>query len=268
MTNTSGWPGIDRSGFTSTRPARSVGAPAWRRAVTRQRRRPTGSCPPRSRTHSYPRATHRRPSPACSCGRPRRDARDRFARASRSGSGNVASTYGPASSRMMRAEPGSKWRKSRASDCRAISASAPASSTPVGPPPTTTNVSSDLSARRIRLALRAFERHEHAAPDLERVLETLQTRCVGLPLVVAEVRMGRAGSHDQVVVRNLGAVRQVHGALRGLRRDRLRRAGPRRSAAASGSTGWETRCLRATTLRSPPDREAAERRDDCGDRRR
>ena len=42
----------------------------------------------------------------------------------------------------MRAELGSKCRKSLASDCREISASAPAISTPVGPPPIMTNVSS------------------------------------------------------------------------------------------------------------------------------
>ena len=73
-----------------------------------------------------------------------------------------------------------------------------------------------LPANRIRLALGAFERHEHAATDLQRVLQTLQTGRIGLPVVMAEVRVGRAGGHDQVVVRNLGAVRQMHGMLRGL----------------------------------------------------
>ena len=101
----------------------------------------------------------------------------------------------------MRAELGSKCRKSRASDCREISASAPAISTPVGPPPMTTNVSSALAPARIGLALGALERQQHAAADLERVLERLQAGRDRAPLVVAEVRVRRAGRHDQVVVR-------------------------------------------------------------------
>ena len=80
----------------------------------------------------------------------RRAAPDRAARP-RAGlrerrSGSTARLRAAGSSR----EPGSKCRKSRASDCREISASAPAISTPVGPPPITTNVS---SARPLRGSL-------------------------------------------------------------------------------------------------------------------
>ena len=56
-------------------------------------------------------------------------------------SGKAPRIAGPPSRSMMRDDPGSKCRKSRASECREISASAPAISTPVGPPPMTTNVS-------------------------------------------------------------------------------------------------------------------------------
>src|SRR5580704_5343050 len=57
-------------------------------------------------------------------------------------SGDIAgSTLGPASIRMMRALPGSIFRKSRSSTRREISASAPAISTPVGPAPIIVKVS-------------------------------------------------------------------------------------------------------------------------------
>ena len=62
-------------------------------------------------------------------------------------------------------------RKSRIIVCRAISESAPASSTPVGPPPMTTNVSQRVLLAGIGLALGGLERQEHAAADLERVVD-------------------------------------------------------------------------------------------------
>ena len=60
-----------------------------------------------------------------------------------------ASTRGPASIRITRDARGSMWRKSRSSVWRAISAIAPASSTPVGPPPTITNVSHARALGRV-----------------------------------------------------------------------------------------------------------------------
>ena len=84
---------------------------------------------------------------------------------------------------------------------RAISARAPAISTPVGPPPTTTKVSSARRLRRIGLALRALERQQDAAPDVERVFERLEPRRERMPAVVSEVGVRRAGRDDQVVVR-------------------------------------------------------------------
>ena len=56
-------------------------------------------------------------------------------------SGNGGSTRGPPSIKMIRACAGSIERKSWRSVRCAISAIAPATSTPVGPPPTITNVS-------------------------------------------------------------------------------------------------------------------------------
>ena len=54
--------------------------------------------------------------------------------------GNAASRFGLPSMTTIRADSGWMLRKSCRSDCRAISASAPASSTPVAPPPTITKV--------------------------------------------------------------------------------------------------------------------------------
>ena len=75
---------------------------------------------------------------------------------------------------------------------RAISASVPASSTPVGPPPTTANVSQAARARGIGLGFGALEREQHAAADRERVVERLQAGRVRRPFVVAEIGVGRA----------------------------------------------------------------------------
>ena len=64
----------------------------------------------------------------------------------------------------------------------------------------TTNVSSAARRRRIGLALGALEREQHPPPDLERILQRLQAGRDPAPLVVAEVRVGRAGGDDQEVV--------------------------------------------------------------------
>ena len=68
----------------------------------------------------------------------------RLAEAERS-AGKVGRMRSTASTRMIRASRGSIARKSRRRVSRAISPSDPASSTPVGPPPTSTNV---IQARR------------------------------------------------------------------------------------------------------------------------
>ena len=68
-----------------------------------------------------------------------------------------------------------------------------------------------LALGRIGLALGGLEGEQDAAADLGRVLDGLQARREGLPFVVAEVVMGRAGGDDQLVVRHL-AVTEPHAA--------------------------------------------------------
>ena len=98
-------------------------------------------------------------------------------------------------------------RKSWRSDCRAISASAPASSTPVGPAPTMTNVSRRRCASRVRFTLGRFERQQHPPPHLERIVQRLQPGRARRPFGMAEVRVRRAGRQHEIVVRDrLGAV--------------------------------------------------------------
>ncbi len=146
MTKISGWPGIERSGSTTTRPARSSGTPSERASGDasdagrpedgpggdpvaahddavgrrcRSRRRPSRTSTPSARAPPGPSARAPRERPGGCAARPRRGRCGR--RAGRSTGSRTPST------------------------CREISAIAPASSTPVGPPPTRTKVS---SARR------------------------------------------------------------------------------------------------------------------------
>ncbi len=118
-----------------------------------------------------------------------------------SDSGNALSTRGPASTSSTRVVRVSMSRKSRRSASRASSAIWPAISTPVGPAPTTTNVSHASPLRRIAdLDLGRLERAQDAGAKLERAAERLELRRMGRPLVVAEVRVGRAAGDDEVVV--------------------------------------------------------------------
>ena len=89
-------------------------------------------------------------------------------------SGKAESRRGPASKRIMRADVGSIWRKSRASVERESSAMVPANSTPVGPPPTTMKVSARPVFFELGVALRPFKCAEQALPDRQRVGERFQ----------------------------------------------------------------------------------------------
>jgi hypothetical protein len=109
------------------------------------------------------------------------------------------------SSSSTRTPRGSMRRKSCASVCRPISPSAPASSTPVGPAPTTTKVSQPALLVGVGRALGRLVGQEHPAPDLQRVLDRLEARRQIGPRL-AEVRVGRARRHHQVVVRELAVV--------------------------------------------------------------
>ena len=120
--------------------------------------------------------------------------------------GTSTGSRAPASTRMTRVVRGSKRRKSRASVRPAISASAPASSTPVGPPPITTNV---VHARRNLgdgLQLGGLERAQDPPAHVQRFAHGLQPGGKRRPLVVAEVRVGHPRGEDQVVVVDVAAL--------------------------------------------------------------
>ncbi len=76
----------------------------------------------------------------------------------------------------------------------------PASSTPVGPAPMMTKVSSAARACRIGLALGALKGDQDAAPQRRRILQRLQPRRERLPFVMAEIGMPRAGGENERVV--------------------------------------------------------------------
>ena len=106
----------------------------------------------------------------------------------------------------MRAD--SVWidRKSSLSVRRAISASAPASSTPVGPPPMMTKVSSRRLGRGVGFTLGGFEREQNPAPDFQRIVQRLETGRARRPFRVAEIGVRGAGRDDEVVVVDAAAV--------------------------------------------------------------
>src|SRR6202521_5622276 len=95
--------------------------------------------------------------------------------------------------RMMRAARGSMLRKSFANARLASSAMAPASSTPVGPPPTMTRFSSRL---------RSLEREQDAPANFGGILDALQARRERLPIIVAEISVACARGEDEIIVRD------------------------------------------------------------------
>ena len=209
--STSGWPGSVRSGPTVTRPAPSVSAPlasasrrarpdAWTPAAQITVRAGMCSVVPSPWATVTPVASTPLTSAPTDTATPSSPSA-RSARADRRGSNAVRTRSAPSSSRM-RADPGSIERKSRRRVSRAISPIWPASSTPVGPAPTTTNVSHAARRSGSVVGLGGLERGEDAAPDLDRVLEALEAGRERLPLVVAEVGVPGSGGGDQDVVRD------------------------------------------------------------------
>ena len=198
----------------------------------------------------------------------RRVARATAARARAASRETCRARAGPPSTSRMRADSGWMLRKSCGSDWRAISASAPASSTPVGPPPTMTNVSSRRCFAGVGFALGRFEGEQHPPPDLERIVQRLQSRRAMCPFRMAEVGMRRAGRDDQeVVVDRRRASVDDH--------DRARGASMRLHV---GEQHLNIRLLpqdpadrrrdvsRRQRRRSPPDTAAAGKMDSCGGR--
>jgi hypothetical protein len=77
----------------------------------------------------------------------------------------------------------------------------------------------------VLFALSTLERHQHAVPDLERVVNRLQAGRHALPLVVAEVAVRSARGDNQVVVLNVPvrvAVGDHHLLVRHIHRLRVR----------------------------------------------
>ena len=143
ITNASGKPGMERSRSISTLPARSS-LTVPRCEVSRSACTPAAQKTLRASMRSAPTSTPASSTPVTMA--PVRTStpsseRSDCARRERS-SAKAGRRRGPASRRMTRALAGSMRRKSRTRTVRLMSAMAPASSTPVGPPPTTTKLSS------------------------------------------------------------------------------------------------------------------------------
>ena len=60
---------------------------------------------------------------------------------------------------------------------------------------------------RVLLALGNLVRQQHPPPDLEGIVQRLEPGRDGFPLGVAEIRVGRPGGHDEIVVRDRALVR-------------------------------------------------------------
>ena len=143
-------------------------------------------------------------------------------------------------------------RSRRASVSRASSPIWPAISTPVGPAPTTTNVSQAAVTSGSVSALGRLERAQDPAPDGQRALERLDLGRELAPLVVPEVGVARATGDDQRVVGH----RRGRGYLadRAQMNQRARRGRSRRPRPAAR---W--------TLRSPLEDRPQRIRDLAGD---
>ena len=80
---------------------------------------------------------------------------------------------------------------------------APASSTPVGPPPTITKIHQAPPLIRVRLVLGPLEGEQDSPSNLGRVLDALKSGRQELPIVVTKIGVARAGSEDKIVVGHL-----------------------------------------------------------------
>ena len=165
------------------------------------------------------------------------------------------------------ASPGRIARKSRLSVSCAISPSAPASSTPVGPPPTTTNVIHSRRRVRIGFALGGLEGDQDPPADLGRVLDRLEPRREGGPLAG-----GRSTSGGRRSRRSACRTRSARRRRSAPRDDPGRARPPGRGsrsccAACAARSEAAGRCRRARARRSRPGRAAAGTGGSCAGRR-
>ncbi len=202
MTKMSAWPGARSPGRRARgprdRPRRRASAPPGDAAHARRPddrvRRGSNSSPMRTPSASQcVTACPSRTSTPSALGAPRPCSATAVPESSRG-------RRGPASTRSTRVCAGSIARKSRASARRASSATAPASSTPVGPPPTITIVSRRALSSGFD-AISARSKASRMPPaDRGRVVERLEAGRVHGPFVAAEVAVRRAGrEHEEVV---------------------------------------------------------------------
>ena len=160
--------------------------------------------------------------------------------------GNAVSTRGNASSNRIRDSSGWMERKSWRRESLAISANAPASSTPVGPAPTITKVSQRRRSLGISLSLGGLE----GVKDLWRIRvassSDFRPGARGSQEIVAEVEMPRSGSDDQRVVRDRRSFVQDQAATGPGRDRRHRRAAPGRSSVCATEPAAARRFLQET----------------------
>ena len=79
---------------------------------------------------------------------------------------------------------------------------APAISTPVGPPPTTTNVRRRARSASVLLGLGLLERQQDTATQIGGVVDGLQPGRRVSPVVMTEVGVLCAGRDDEIVIGN------------------------------------------------------------------
>ena len=251
ITKISGWPGIVRSGPTRTRPARSVSAPVARRDDPRRTTTPDARRPERGPG----RDSFGRPSAIVDRHRSLVDVDDPGLRpdldaeplelalrgADRSGGygGRIRSI---ASTRMIRASPGriapevalERVVGDLAERARELDAGRPAADHDERHP--------FAASRRVGLALGGLEGDQDPAADLGRVLDRLEARRERGPVVVAEVRVARAGGDDQRVVGDRPAVGEQDLAALRVEPDRLAEQDRSCCAAGAGSSAAAARC--------------------------
>ena len=147
-----------------------------------------------------------------------------------------------------------------------MSRMAPASSTPVGPPPTITKFSGGCVSCLHRLPLRQLVCQHDAAAHLRRILQRLQSRRELRPVIVPEIAVRRARCQDQIVVVDFAPLRSCTVCLRSIEADRLVHQHfdvllvPQNGADGLRDIG------RRQHARRRPDRAAAGRCDDCAGR--
>ena len=166
---------------------------------------------------------------------------------------------------MISASDGRMDRKSRRSVSCAISPSAPANSTPVGPAPTITNLSHSRRFSGIALAFSRLERIEKFVTDLRRRLDGLQPRRGLLPVAVPEIVVPGACGDNQRIVTELHRPQEsrAFGPHPG---PPPRPAAPRYSSAGGKQLATATRSHQVTANQSPPGTAAAERDGSCAGR--